>query len=76
MPGPTGRLQPIDVERYPDLFLWRDACNVRPPIVPVKVDRALERMDTFEWGGHEIRCLATPGNSPGGMSYMLQLDGD
>lgn len=165
---PTARLQHIDADRYPDLFLWRDACNVyvlrdgesavlvdlgdgdvldhldeigvkrvewvllthhhreqcrgyprlagrktkiaapaaerrlleqpnsfrkmkptlgdrytvygssyvRPPLVPVKVDRALERMDTFEWGGHEIRCIATPGNSPGGMTYMLQLDGD
>ena len=32
--------------------------------------------DVFAWRGHELRCLATPGNSPGGVSYLLRRDGD
>jgi glyoxylase-like metal-dependent hydrolase (beta-lactamase superfamily II) len=59
-----------------DRYTVYGSSYVRPPIAPVQVDRALQRMDTFEWCGHEIRCIATPGNSPGGMTYMLQLDGE
>ena len=29
----------------------------------------------FAWHGREFRCLDTPGNSPGGMSYLLQHEG-
>lgn len=47
---------------------------LRPPIVPVKIDRGFKNMDTFTWRKHELWCLATPGNSVGSMSYLLKED--
>jgi glyoxylase-like metal-dependent hydrolase (beta-lactamase superfamily II) len=52
------------------------ASYVRPPLEPITLHRGFKHMDTFQWQGHEIWCVATPGNSPGGMSYLLQLDGE
>lgn len=55
-----------------DTYTVHGASYVRPPVHPIKVDRAFSRMDTFTWRGHEIRCLDTRGNSPGAMSYFLK----
>lgn len=55
-----------------DAFTIHGASYVRPPVHPVKLDRAFSRMDTFEWKGREFRCIETKGNSPGGMSYFLR----
>ncbi len=48
---------------------------VRPPVVPVPLDRAFKKMDTFAWRGREIVCVDTRGHSPGGMSYLLEHRG-
>ena len=48
---------------------------VRPPVQPIPLDRAFKPGETFRWQGHEITCLATPGNSPAGMTYMMELNG-
>ncbi|MBV8879562.1 MAG: MBL fold metallo-hydrolase, partial [Planctomycetaceae bacterium] len=48
------------------------ASYVRPPVRPIRLDRAFSRMDTLEWKGREIRCIDTRGNSPGSMSYLLK----
>lgn len=58
-----------------DEFSVHGSSYVRPPAVPVAVDRWLKDGEIFEWRGHSIRCLNTPGHSPGGMSYVMERDG-
>ena len=48
---------------------------VRPPIRPIALDRTFKPGETFRWRGLEFSCLNTPGNSPAGMTYQLQLGG-
>ncbi|HOD80000.1 MAG: ribonuclease Z [Planctomycetes bacterium ADurb.Bin126] len=45
---------------------------VRPPVEPLKVDQAFAPRDSFTWRGREFWCVQTAGDSPGGMSYLLQ----
>jgi glyoxylase-like metal-dependent hydrolase (beta-lactamase superfamily II) len=58
-----------------DPYTVHGASYVRPPIEPVRLDRTFKDLDVFTWHGREFRCLDTKGNSPGGMSYLLKLDG-
>jgi glyoxylase-like metal-dependent hydrolase (beta-lactamase superfamily II) len=58
-----------------DAYTVHGASYVRPPIEPIPLDRAFKDLDVFTWRGREFRCLDTKGNSPGGMSYLLQRDG-
>jgi len=58
-----------------DTFTVYGSSYVRPPIQPIPMDRGFAKMDTFTWHGHKFRCLETPGNSPGGMSYLVQYKG-
>lgn len=53
-----------------DSFSVNGASFVRPPIRPIPVDHAFKKMDEFAWRGREFLCIDTPGNSPGGMSYL------
>lgn len=55
-----------------DAFTVHGASYVRPPVEPLKIDRAFKTMDTFTWRGMEFWCLQTAGNSPGSMSYLLK----
>ena len=48
-----------------DAFTIHGSSYVRPPIEPVPLDRTLRSGDVFAWRGHQLRCLDTPGNSPG-----------
>lgn len=57
--------------RLGDKYSVHGSSYVRPPSQPMKVNRWLVADDVFEWHGRQIRCLATPGHSPGGMSYLL-----
>lgn len=57
--------------RLGDKFSVHGSSYVRPPAMPVKVDRWLAEGDVIEWRGRTIRCVSTPGHSPGGMSYVL-----
>lgn len=52
-----------------DAFTVYGSSYVRPPIQPIRLDRAFAKTDVFTWRGHEFRCLDTRGNSPGAMSY-------
>ena len=45
---------------------------VRPPIVPISIDRDFWKMDSLQWRGHEFWCVETRGNSPGHTSYLLK----
>ncbi|MGO8675017.1 MAG: MBL fold metallo-hydrolase [Limisphaerales bacterium] len=58
-----------------DAFTVHSASYVRPPVQPIPLDRVFSRMDTFDWRGHEFWCVETKGNSPGGMSYLLKVNG-
>jgi glyoxylase-like metal-dependent hydrolase (beta-lactamase superfamily II) len=58
--------------RLRDPFTIHGASFVRPPIQPIPLDRTFRSMDTFTWRGHELWCVDTRGNSPGGMSYLLR----
>ena len=55
-----------------DQYTVHSASYVRPPIQPIHLDRGFGRMDTFAWHSNEFRCQETKGNSPGGMTYLLQ----
>lgn len=57
--------------RLGDKFSVHGASYVRPPQLPVQVDHWLAADEVFEWRGRQIRCIDTPGHSPGGMSYVL-----
>ncbi|MCZ7640964.1 MAG: MBL fold metallo-hydrolase [Verrucomicrobia bacterium] len=61
--------------RLGDAFTIHGASYVRPPVQPIPLDRALATNDTFAWRGYEFRCVATPGNSPGSLTYVLERDG-
>jgi glyoxylase-like metal-dependent hydrolase (beta-lactamase superfamily II) len=58
--------------RLQDAYTIHGASYVRPPIQPIPIERAFEKMDTFTWHGHEFWCIDTRGNSPGAMSYLLR----
>jgi glyoxylase-like metal-dependent hydrolase (beta-lactamase superfamily II) len=49
------------------------ASYVRPPRLPIPLDRSLEDGERLDWAGLEIHALLTPGNSPGGMTYTVQI---
>lgn len=57
--------------RLRDEYSVHGSSYVRPPQSPVKVERWLAADEVFEWHGRTIRCVSTPGHSPGGMSYVL-----
>jgi len=81
--GPEGERalfeRPTDFRRMKvrlnDPFTIHGASYVRPPIAPILWDRALKPGDTFRWYDLDIACLHTPGNSPAGMTYQVQLNG-
>jgi glyoxylase-like metal-dependent hydrolase (beta-lactamase superfamily II) len=58
-----------------DPYTIHGASYVRPPIQPIPLDRAFKTNDSLLWHGRVFACLDTPGNSPGGMSYLLKRDG-
>lgn len=58
--------------RLGDKFSVHGSSYVRPPAQPVKVDRWLAEGDVIEWRGKSIRCMSTPGHSPGGMSFIWE----
>ncbi|MCL4180379.1 MAG: MBL fold metallo-hydrolase [Verrucomicrobia bacterium] len=58
--------------RLGDAFTIHGASYVRPPVQAVPLDRTFGTHDTFAWRGRVFRCVATPGNSPGGMTYLLE----
>jgi glyoxylase-like metal-dependent hydrolase (beta-lactamase superfamily II) len=60
--------------RLGDPHTVHGASYVRPPIQPIPLDRTFDDREIFTWRGHEFECLATPGNSPGAMTYRLRLN--
>lgn len=54
-----------------DKYSVYGASYVRPPATPATVDKTLGDNEVFRWHGFEVRCLLTPGNSPGGMTYLI-----
>lgn len=56
--------------RNNDKFTVHGSSYLRPPQSAVKVDRWLTGGEEFAWRSRSLRCLSTPGHSPGGMSYV------
>jgi glyoxylase-like metal-dependent hydrolase (beta-lactamase superfamily II) len=61
--------------RLGDAFTIHGSSYVRPPIQPIRLDRTFGTNDHFAWQQYAFRCLATPGNSPGAMTYLLERAG-
>ncbi|MFI5379957.1 MAG: MBL fold metallo-hydrolase [Tepidisphaerales bacterium] len=61
--------------RLGDKMTIHGSSYVRPPIQPIALDQTFKPAETFRWHGLEFACLNTPGNSPGGMTYQLELNG-
>jgi len=45
---------------------------LRVPIQPIKTEKTLKDSDTFQWHEYQIKCVHTPGNSPGAMTYLIK----
>jgi glyoxylase-like metal-dependent hydrolase (beta-lactamase superfamily II) len=67
---------PLDFRKWRptlnDAFSVYGASYVRPPMMPINVDRTFQKMDDFSWHGLEFWCVDSRGNSPGGMTYLLK----
>ncbi|MHC2066039.1 MBL fold metallo-hydrolase [Bremerella sp. T1] len=64
---------------YPQLsdrYSVYGASFVRPPARPIRVDRKLEDGDIVIWRGLQLRCLSTPGHSPGELSFLISKGDD
>jgi glyoxylase-like metal-dependent hydrolase (beta-lactamase superfamily II) len=57
-----------------DSYSVHGASYVRPPRLPVAVDHYLDPDKEFSWRGYQLRCLATPGHSPGGMTFLISTN--
>jgi len=58
-----------------DPFTVYGASYVRPPVARIAIDKPLQADIDFSWRGYQLHCLATPGHSPGSMTYCLEADG-
>ncbi|MEX1040719.1 MAG: MBL fold metallo-hydrolase [Pirellulaceae bacterium] len=58
-----------------DKYSVYGASYVRPPRLPITLGQALTDGKTLTWQDLDITCLETPGNSPGGMTYLVEVDG-
>lgn len=58
-----------------DQYSVYGASYVRPPQSPIQIEQPLEDNAEFTWHGYRIRCLLTPGHSPGEMTYLVSKDG-
>jgi glyoxylase-like metal-dependent hydrolase (beta-lactamase superfamily II) len=57
--------------RLGDKYSVYGASYARPSQHPIKLDKALDDGEIFEWEGYRIRCLDTAGHSPGHMTYLI-----
>lgn len=57
-----------------DEFSVYGASYVRPAPRALAVEPVADNA-VLQWRGHEIRCLATPGHSPGGMTFLVTSGG-
>lgn len=57
--------------RLGDKYSVYGASYVRPPRLPIAFHSTFKDGDTFQWHGYTLRCLATPGHSPGGMTFFV-----
>jgi glyoxylase-like metal-dependent hydrolase (beta-lactamase superfamily II) len=55
-----------------DKYSVYGASYVRPPRVPIPINKVLADGETFSWRDYTIKCLDTPGHSPGSMSYLIR----
>lgn len=51
------------------------AINTKVPIEPVRIARKVRDGDRIDWQGLRFEVAATPGWTPGAVSYLVELDG-
>jgi glyoxylase-like metal-dependent hydrolase (beta-lactamase superfamily II) len=49
--------------------------STKTPVAPVRVERTVSDGDALDAGGVRIRVIATPGYTPGAVSYLLETGG-
>ena len=54
-----------------DKFSVYGASYARPPQYSIALDKVFDDGETFEWKDYRIRCVDTPGHSPGHMTYLI-----
>ena len=59
-----------------DQYSVYGASYARPSQYSIRVNKALADEEVFEWRSWKIRCLSTPGHSPGGMCFLIERDGN
>ena len=66
-------------EYWNDLYAKTWDCNgapyVRPLLESILVAQTLSEGDTLALGSTTVRVLETPGHSPGGISFLAEIDG-
>lgn len=55
-----------------DPFTVYGSSYLRVPVSPIHVDRTLKDGELFQWREYEIKCVETPGNSPGALTYVIK----
>jgi glyoxylase-like metal-dependent hydrolase (beta-lactamase superfamily II) len=58
-----------------DPFTVYGASYVRPPVVPIPINKPLQAEEVFSWRDYRLHCMGTPGNSPGSMTFLLETNG-
>jgi metallo-beta-lactamase class B len=51
--------------------IWREHPE---RLAPLRADRELADGEALDLGGVRVDCLATPGHTPGGMSYLVETE--
>ena len=59
-----------------DQYSVYGASYARPPQYPIHLDKTVADGEVFEWRSWKVRCLSTPGHSPGGMCFLIERDGN
>ncbi len=69
--------QPVSYRKwYPalgDPFSVYGASYLRPPRLPLPLDKTMATGEVLAWEGLEIHAWETPGNSPGGLTYLCRI---
>jgi glyoxylase-like metal-dependent hydrolase (beta-lactamase superfamily II) len=73
--GGSALLHPADGPLYASLALQARLIGLAPPAAPVRIDADLRDGDALIAGAVTLRCLHTPGHTPGSTSFAVEQAG-